>query len=205
MAYTHDIFISYRRNPETLAWIQDHFAPLLSLRVEFELQRAPSIYIDEQAETGASWTAAIGAALGASRMLIALWTGNYLASVWCTEELSHMLAREREARLRTAQRPHGVIVPAFIHDGETFPPALAHIKPFAIQQCFNPRMERTGKRAEELAASLATHARAIASSINNAPPWRKKWPDRAARAFYRRFYRRAEALQTRVPRFTAKK
>jgi hypothetical protein len=59
MSYKHDIFISYRRNPETLAWIKDHFEPLLSLRVEFELQRRPTIYIDEQVESGTSWPPAI--------------------------------------------------------------------------------------------------------------------------------------------------
>src|SRR4051812_34762043 len=30
MAYTHDIFISYRRNPDTYLWITDHFLPLMN-------------------------------------------------------------------------------------------------------------------------------------------------------------------------------
>jgi hypothetical protein len=202
MSYKYDIFVSYRRNPETLGWIKEHFQPLLSLRLEFELKRSPRIFVDEQIESGSSWPPALGAALGASRVLIVLWTGNYLASVWCTEEFSQMLSRENEAKLRTVVKPHGLIVPAFIHDGDSFPADLKHIQPFQIQSCFSPRMARNSQRAEDLDVVLAAQAPAIASSIRSAPPWRKKWPVKAAAAFNRRFRRHAESVQTTVPRFT---
>jgi TIR domain-containing protein len=204
MAYTHDIFISYRRNPDTLKWIKEQFVPLLSLRVGLELEYTPVIYVDEQVESGASWPPLIGAALGESRVLIALWTGNYLASVWCTEELSQMLAREDEAKLRTAKKPNGIIIPAFIHDGESFPPDLQHIKPFEIQNCFNVRMAPNSPRAEELDAALAAQAPAIAHSIQSAPAWRKVWPAKAAAAFYKHFHKHADE-QTNVPRFTRRR
>jgi hypothetical protein len=202
MSYDYDIFISYRRNAETLGWIRDHFIPLLSLRLEFELQRKPTIFLDEQIESGSSWPPALGAALGGSRVLIALWTGNYFASVWCTEEFSQMLGREGEAKLRTAAKPHGLVIPAFIHDGDTFPPDLNYIKPFEIQSCFNTRMGRNSPRAEQLDATLASQAPAIASSIKNAPSWRKKWAAEAAARFYKSFYRHSQSVQTSVPRFT---
>jgi len=203
MAYQHDIFISYRRNPETLSWLTEHFVPLLKLRVEQELNREPEVYVDEQVEVGASWPLDLGVALGCSRTLIALWSGNFLASVWCTAELSHMLGREREADLRTLAKPHGVVIPAFIHDGEKFPPDLAHIKPFKIQKCFNVRMARNSQRAEELDAALAEQAPAIAACIENAPQWRQKWPEAAAHDFYTRFHQAAGPEQTTVPRFSA--
>lgn len=202
MSYQYDVFVSYRRNPETLRWIEEHFVPLLSLRLEFELQRKPAIYVDNQIESGASWPTSLALALGASRVLIPLWTGNYLASVWCTEEFSQMLSRESEAQLRTLAKPHGVIIPAFIHDGDSFPADLRHIQPFEIQSSFNPRMARNSQRAEELADALAAKAPAIAQSIEHAPSWRKKWPVKAAAAFYERFHRHAESVQTSVPRFT---
>lgn len=44
MAYKNDIFISYRRNPETLEWINNHLVPLLSLRLGFELGRVRDQY-----------------------------------------------------------------------------------------------------------------------------------------------------------------
>lgn len=202
MSYQYDIFISYRRDAETLGWINDHFEPLLSLRVGFELQRKPKIYVDKQMESGSAWPAALGAALGRSRMLIALWTGNYLASVWCTEELTQMLGREKEAKLRTAANPIGLVFPAFIHDGDSFPSDLSDIQPFQIQTSFNPRMAKNSQRAEDLDAALAAQAPAIAHSIHSAPPWRKSWPAKSAAAFYKRFYRHAKSVQTSVPRFT---
>jgi hypothetical protein len=201
MSYTHDIFISYRRNPETYVWITEHFAPLLALRVEFELGRKPVLYVDDQIESGTAWPASLGAALGGSRILIALWTGNYLASVWCAEELSHMLSREREAKLRTVSRPHGVVIPAFIHDGDRFPSELRSIHYFEIQKCFNVRMARNSPRAEELDAALAAEAPAIAACIDHAPAWRKSWPINAAGQLFRRFHEQVEAMQTTVPRF----
>jgi len=204
MSYQHDIFISYRRNPETYFWIREHFVPLLELHVEFALARKPVIYVDNQIESGTSWPVSLGTALGRSRVLIALWSGNYLASVWCTEELSHMLAREREANLRTANRPHGVVIPAFIHDGEKFPPDLRHIQYFEVQKSFNVRMARNSPRAEELAAELAAQAPAIAACIDHAPTWRKAWPTQAASLFFRQFYQQAQTLQKTVPRFASR-
>jgi hypothetical protein len=201
MAYQHDIFISYRRNPETYLWIIEHFVPLLQVRVEFEIGRKPDIFVDDQIESGTSWPAALGVALGASRVLIPLWTGNYLSSVWCMEELSHMLAREKAAGLRTAKRPHGVIVPAIIHDGDRFPKDLKHIQHFEIQKTFNLRMARNSARAEELDAMLTAEAPAIAACIENAPPWRKQWPAQATAKFFKRFHQK-QAVQTTVPRFT---
>lgn len=201
MAYQHDIFISYRRYPEARDWITDHFLPLLELRVDFELGRKPNIYVDSQLESGTSWPVSLAIALGASRILIPLWSGNYLASVWCTEELSHMLAREEKTGLRTPERPHGVIVPAFIHDGERFPKALRHIQHFEIQKTFNVRMPRNSARAEELDAVLTAQAPAIAACIENAPAWRRAWPRQAAARFFKRFHQR-EAMQATVPRFT---
>ena len=202
MSYLYDIFISYRRNPETCAWIAEHFVPLLTLRVEMELGRKPLIYVDDQVESGTSWPTALGTALGCSRVLIALWSGNYLSSVWCAEELSQMLARERDNHLRTTSRPHGVIIPAFIHDGEKFPADLQHIKPFEVQKYFNVRMARNSPRAEELDATLAVHAPAIAACITDAPEWQGTWATRAASDFFARFHQRAELVQSTVPRFT---
>jgi hypothetical protein len=203
MSYQYDIFISYRRNEETCSWIRRHFVPLLELRVELELGRKPEIYVDSQIESGTSWPASLGAALGGSRVLIALWSRNYLASVWCTEELSHMLAREREAKLRTIDRPHGIVIPAFVHDGETFPSDLGHIQHFEVQNCFWPRMPRNCAHADKLDAVLADQAKAIANCITNAPAWRKAWPQQAAAEFFKKFrLQAAEAVQKTVPRFT---
>jgi hypothetical protein len=143
----------------------------------------------------------LGKALGASRILIPLWTGNYLSSKWCTEEFSQMLGRESATGMRTDKHPHGLIVPAFIHDGDKFPKALQHIQHFEIQDTFNLRMEKTSKKAAELDAALAAQAPAIATCIKRAPAWRKEWPARSTKSFYKKFHQK-ESVQTKVPRFT---
>jgi hypothetical protein len=202
MGYEHDIFISYRRNPETLSWLTEHFIPLLELHVELELERKPKIYVDKQLESGASWPLSLGTALGNSRILIALWTGNYLSSAWCAEEFSQMLAREQEANLRTAERPNGVVIPAFVHDGEKFPRELGHIQYFEIQKCFNVRMQRTSPRAEELDAILTAQAPAIKECIARAPIWQNSWPVATANQFFTKYFQQLAAEQRDVPRFT---
>jgi hypothetical protein len=202
MSYQHDIFISYRRDPETYLWITEHFVPLLKLRVGLSLGQQPVTYVDDQIESGTSWPTSLGVALGNSRTLIVLWTGNYLASVWCTTELTQMLIREKEAKLRTGRRPHGIVIPAFIHDGERFPVDLGHIQRFEIQKCFNVRMARTSPLAEQLDAALAAQGPAIATCIRNAPRWREAWPSNAVAEFFARFHEQVGPVQTTVPRFT---
>lgn len=169
-----------------------------------ELQRKPAIYLDKQTESGTSWPVSIGSALGKSRIMLALWTGNYLASVWCAEELAHMIAREKETQLRTVERPHGIVVPAFIHDGDKFPQELSHIQHFEIQTSFNVRMARESRLAEALDSALSEQAPAIAACIENAPMWQEEWPKEVAAEFFERFHQRAKVQQTNLPRFTAK-
>ncbi len=115
-----------------------------------------------------------------------------------------MLSREGEEKLRTPAKPHGVVIPAFIHDGEKFPADLRHIQYFEIQKTFNVRMARNSPRAEELDTALAAQAPAIAACINHAPAWRKVWPEKAAQSFFKQFYRHEEAVQKTVPRFTGR-
>lgn len=202
MTYRHDIFISYRRNPETLQWVKNHFLPLLALRVELELDRDIDIFIDEQLKSGISWPLQLGEELGCSRIMIALWTGNYLHSDWCALELSHILARERETGRRTTDNPRGLCIPVIIHDGERLPATMADVQYFEIRRSFNVRMAKDSPRAEELDAILAQEAPAIAKAIECAPPWRTKWPVKAQKAFYKALFRKEEVLQRRPPRFT---
>lgn len=206
MSYEYDIFISYKRdaNGQTLRWIKQHFEPLLALRVEQELGGGSvRIFYDEALESGASWPHDLGAKLGRSKILIALWSKNYFSSKWCALEMSHMLAREKAAKMRTAANPGGLIVPAIIHDGDDFPDDLSHIQKFEVKRCFNPRMGVDSPRAEELDDILAHEAVAMAKAINAAPRWKKNWPKQAATAFFNALYQDAPASQDTRPRYTA--
>ena len=196
MGYQNDIFISYKRNAETLQWIKKHFYPLLEVRVELELGRRPNIYLDDQIESGTSWPLELARAISDSKILIPLWTKTYFNSKWCTQELSHMLGRERLTGCRTLSRPYGLIVPAVIHDGDAFPPELSAIQRFEIQDYFNPRMVRDGELAEKLATILYREARAIATTIENVPPWDEGWRNLATDEFFNAFYQDKPATQT---------
>jgi hypothetical protein len=202
MAYAHDIFISYRRDDETRNWIATHLVPLLELHVGMELGRRPKIFVDTQLESGAAWPAQLGAALGRSRVLLSLWSGNYCNSVWCMQELSHMLDRQKQAGLATAAKPHGLVIPAVIHDGDALPPELGYQQGFVIRDWFNTRMAATGDTAEKLAAKLKAEAPAIAKCVSVAPPWRAQWPHKAAAQFFKKFHRQLAPRQTRLPKFT---
>jgi len=202
VSYHNDIFVSYRRHEETRRWINEHFVPLLELRVGLELGRKPDVFVDTQLESGASWPKQLGEALGRSRTLIALWSGNYLASEWCAMELSHMLDREQWAGLRKTGSGFGLVIPATIHDGETLPDALKHIQAFDLKNCFNVRMARNSPRAEELDAELTAQAAAIATCVRGAPQWRKAWPQKAASTFFKQLKARS-ATRPVLPKFTA--
>ena len=153
MAYEHDVFVSYKRDLETLHWLGEHFVPLLAHRLSLELGREVDIYVHEitaHITPGASWPLELGRELASSRTLIALWTRTYFNSRWCTEEMCRMLAREKETGCRTAENSYGLVVPMVIHDGEDFPQDLEHVQRIELKRVYNTRMRRDSARAEEL-------------------------------------------------------
>jgi len=202
MPYTHDIFISYRRDDLTRKWIDKHFQPTLSTHVFLELGRHPNFYIDTQLESGVSWPLALGTALGNCKTIISLWSKTYLNSVWCTCEISHMLERETKAGLRTIEKPSGLVFPVIIHDGETLPINLSSIEKAEIQDYFNVNMSPDSPKAEVLSDKLKPIGKTIAHAIENAPDWQPDWRITAANAFFNEFYKQAQAQQTETPKFT---
>ena len=203
LAYEYDIFVSYKRSEETLGWLKENFLPLLIHRTELELGYVPNVYTHEITHTiaGGTWPLELGHALGSSRILIALWTRTYFNSVWCTEEMSHMLAREKATGSRTPENTLGLTIPMVIHDGDEFPEDLGHIQRLQFQRVYNTRMRKDGALAEELSDLLATSAPGIAAAIRRAPEWRPSWPKDEAKLFFDRYYERGKPSQTSVPRF----
>lgn len=205
MGYLHDIFISYKRDPETLSWLREHFLPLLKLNISQWLERDPEIYIHEitdMIQAGTAWPVELGEEIAASRVLIALWTGNYMSSRWCSKELCLMLAREQEAHCRTVQNRYGLVIPVIVHDGENIDRIVGNVQKLNIQPCFNTRMRRDSPRAEELFDKLRDHAEGISNAIRYAPPWQAEWPTQAAEELMQTYLEPAPK-QTAPPRFSA--
>ena len=207
MAYEHDVFVSYKRDLETLHWLGEHFVPLLAHRLSLELGREVDIYVHEitaHIPPGASWPLELGRELASSRTLIALWTRTYFNSRWCTEEMCRMLAREKETGCRTAENSYGLVVPMVIHDGEDFPQDLEHVQRIELRRVYNTRMRRDSARAEELSDILDQTVVGLARAIRTAPPWRKEWPETEATRFFRAYHRAEKPLQQVIPRFQAR-
>jgi hypothetical protein len=201
--YEYDIFLSYKRHAEPRRWLVEHFQPLLEYYVELELGRKPLLFRDDQdIEAGTTWPAALGRALGNSRVLVSLWTRTYFHSEWCSHELSTMLAREQEEQLRTAESPAGLVIPIVLHDCEQLPAALDPLQRVILRDCFNPRMRHDSALAEALAANIARQvAPPVARAIIAAPLWRQSWPSATASAFLAAVKRPGQPRQAQVPRF----
>jgi TIR domain len=205
MAYQYDIFISYRRDEETLAWIKAHLVPLIRTHVGNALGRAPTLYLDVDEESpGAAWPAKLGDALGRSRIVLVLWSKRYLNSVWCAAELSQMIDRQTAAGLGTITSPVSLIVPAIIHDGEPKdrPAGLAHLQWMQIDKFFTTRMAANGGRAEEFELAIKGNADHIADCIIAAPAWSPAWGQTAATALMNQLQADSAGPQTALPRFT---
>ena len=200
--YQYDIFISYRRGGETRDWLKEHLIPALEHCLHYELDRKPEIFVDTHLSVDMDWQRRLGQELGRSRILISLWSRNYLDSEYCILELSHMLKREKETNCHSQERPNGLIAVPVIHDGDTIPPRLHNFQRLEIQDFFNPRMSRTCTKAEQLYDRIKDNAVALAKLIENAPPWNPTWPNMAVDEFYDVFKKRAPSSQHSPPRFT---
>ena len=204
MAYEYDIFVSYRRDAEALQWIRRFLRPLIEHRVGLEMNHAPTLFIHEagnQIQAGTAWPVELGETIAKSRIMIALWTKNYLASDWSRQELSLMLERETTTKARTAANKYGLIVPIIAHDGETIPARLASAQQLKVKDWFNTRMPNDGPQAAALAEEIGLHAPGIAEAIGRAPAWQKGWPRKAGKKFLKLFETRT-ASQRKLPRFS---
>jgi len=201
MAYRYDIFISYKRHPETLEWIKKHFKPLLELRVGLALGSDPTIFVHEvqqQIPAGAVWPQVLGNELAASKVLVALWTRTFVNSVWCAKEMSYMLGRQGAL---AAGAKYAFVIPAILRDNSPLPQTLQFIQSMDIKCCYNTRMRVDSDKAEELSEVIDRHADGIASAIEQAPPWNPAWPQQAADAFFNQLYQAQAPIQSEPPRF----
>jgi hypothetical protein len=200
--YTYDVFISYPRRGETALWVRAHFEPALRHSLALELDRDPKIYFDQKIKPGTTWPIELGRKLARSRVLVSLWTRNYLRSEWCALELAHMLGRERETGRRSVKYPNGVITIPIIHDGATIPEDLRMIQAFEIKKYFNPRMRKDSKKAEGLYDVLMEKAESLAELVEGAPNWRPQWSKEAVDDFLQLFKKQLLPANASRPRFT---
>jgi hypothetical protein len=131
---------------------------------------------------------------------MALWSGNYLASEWCRQELTLMLDREKKHNARTVKNKYGLVIPIIVHDGESIPKVLASAQRLDTKDYFFAHMPSDSSKAAALEGLIATHAKGIAEAIRRAPRWEKNWPIRAAARLLSAFEHRQGSQRT-LPRF----
>lgn len=134
MPYTHDIFISYKRDQFKDSWLNESFVPMFMYYVHEQIaatcgRPTQGIFFDQTAvsndqrrldakglEPGDDWRNALRRAIKTSRCVVCLWSPLYFYSEWCKVEWSSFHQRA----LNTGRR---LVVPMSVHDGLSFPDA----------------------------------------------------------------------------------
>lgn len=197
MPYEYDVFISYRRHGQWPEWAKKIFYPVFTHWLGEELPDV-RVFIDYQIEIGTSWPIQLGQTLSRSRVLVPLFSRQYFSSPWCQLEFGHMLAREASCNFRTANRPGGLIVPAHIHDGDSFPQSAREIQAAKLQPYTNIRLSKASETEERLSDEIRNWVPDIAKAIHAAPPFDEAWTGLAVQEFVQQFAA-AEPKQTSPP------
>lgn len=176
--YQHDLFLSYSRKGNSYGWVHNHFYPLLRDSMTDLLPGPPAIFIDKNIDVGARWPTSLAAALKRSRILVAVWSGPYFYSPWCTAELRSMLRRGHCLGMGSEENPITLIYPVVFADGDSFPPearaiqARMDLRKWAYSQ---PQFKDTAMYLE-FQDVVKVVADELVQRLANAPPWQADWP-----------------------------
>jgi len=200
--YDYDLFISYRRVGDAQGWIRDYLVPSLTTALGHELENPPRIFVDYEIDTGADWPSRLGDALGKSRVLLCLWSKQYLNKEWCARELAAMRAREQSLSLRTPANPSGCVAISIIHDGHTLPDDLGTCQRLELERYFNPYLSEKSLARERMHEEIKRAAIGLSDMIENAPPFQAKWPGDTAQSFFDAYFDRNAPRQSTPPCYT---
>ena len=175
--YQWDIFISYGRREPVRSWVHDHFYKRLYEWLPEKMRREPTIFIDEQIETGAPWRDELRLALQTTRFLVCIWSPSYFRSAWCMAEWRTMLARAEHLQLGAQTTPKSLIYP-IVFDSKDLFPATASATQYRDFSPWN-----TNFRGFEATAAYGDFIREIqqvatelGALIPQAPLWDAAWP-----------------------------
>jgi hypothetical protein len=176
--YEYDVFISYKRVTGTVpAWIRTHFYPRLAELLDDNLDHDVKIFFDETVPSGSAWPVELQAALGRTRILLAVCSPKYFADEWCLAEWHSMVKREELVGMTTPERPQGLIYPVLYCDSDNFPGyakqrKMRNVKPWNLP---DPQFQASmayldfHREVERIVEELVR-------LIPQAPDWRSDWP-----------------------------
>lgn len=184
--YEWDVFLSYRRWGEWPDWVRKRLRTLRHWLGE-ELGADVRIFCEDIRE-GGDYPDELAAALARSAVLAPVFSRQYFTSEWCSQELGHMLERERRCGYRTPKRREVLVVGAVVHDGEKFPDVVRRIQSVVLSDYAYTDMEPHSRTAEQLEALIRNKwAPGLAAAIEAAPPPDPQWLDLAVAGMNKAF------------------
>jgi hypothetical protein len=128
MAYEYDVFISYRQTSIGNYWVTNYFKPCLEDELREVLGKEPKIFHDNtEIRSGDSLPHKIKNALAKSRCLVALLSGTYFTSEYCSLEFAVMENRESRYGIPDLDKTKRLIIPIIVRDGEHLPSKINSI------------------------------------------------------------------------------
>lgn len=202
--YEYDIFISYRRsNADWVRWTKENFTRALDGVLRPSLGNI-RVFVDEELETGVSWPISLAAKLARSRLLVPILSRDYFQSEWCRLELALMLHREKACQLRCLGKPHGIVIPVVIDDGDCFPAEVQAIKPRSLHSFANPFMRPDSPRQEALAEELMKICSHIEHAHKECPKFDQGW-EQIVYDNFREVFKIAIPTQETVPQLVLRR
>lgn len=178
MGYAYDVFLSYRRRPPVLDWVENHFHPELHAWLGTSLGRDPDIFLDKlDIVPGARWPQKLEQAIRTSKILVCVWSPNYFGSIWCLAEWKSMRAREAMLKLGTVDRPEGLTYPVVFHDGRNFPPEADVTQARDLRNWnYSAMAFKQTVAYVEFQRQMQDMCDQLAEVIKTVPTWSADWP-----------------------------
>jgi hypothetical protein len=168
--YDYDLFISYKRSQIAIKWIK-LFRKELKKWLEVEMGRKATVFWDKKSiQPGERWRDRILGSLIRSKCCIAVLSGPYFNSPWCTAEWDTFMQRASKVG-------KDLIVPIQWHDGNSYRKdarelQIIDFRDFAITA---PAF-RESKLFIEFQKAIKRLAPRLVDLINNAADCRTDWP-----------------------------
>jgi hypothetical protein len=178
--YGYEVFLSYRRWPLHLRWLDRYFVPLFEGYLgQYVVDKCTDRHPDrmlfrdvEDVKFGMRIPARVEHGIRHARCLVALLSPEYFRSQWCVVEWDSFKTRgQNEGR--------ELVVPAIVHDGETVRTAISDTMSVNFHDDFTDgesfKRSRKYMPFEKKVRSLAER---VAEIVKNAPEWKAEFPVR---------------------------
>ncbi len=187
MGYEYDVFLSYFRGasagPDGVElekpgrWVQEVFYPQLKQALPLA-RRKPSLFYDEEIDTGSRWREDLRDALHRSRCMLAVWSIPYFSeSIWCRSEWQTVLKREEHVEKQTGKRPN-LVYPVVFWDGNYFDPEARERKGKHDMKEYSSLLPAdVGLQAHhDFRKEVQRMCDDLSKFIDRTPDWDPSWP-----------------------------